>query len=375
MFKKPRLLRPHGLSTDTDGSFIMETMINAPGTKIQAQRLSAYALALPLALVVLTSIASGQQKRPDQSPANVQFVNGHQALNIPFEFEYNQIVLKVRVNDSTPLKFMFDTGAGASVLSAGGAAGLHLKRVDTVNATGVGGQVTGYLVTGISLSVAGARVLNQRLAVLPLDSLPCEMKDIGGIIGYDFIKEFVVEINYEARTISLFEPLSYQYNGRGDVVPIILTNTPRVRARVGMPGGTSLEGLFEIDTGSDGALWINSPFVKKHGLIQSLKTQLQSSNTGIGGETESVEVRLSSLGLGRFVISNPLVSLSQDTAGSLALEDNDGPLGNEILQRFKVILDYSRRRMVLEQNAQLSDPFEDDMSGIILNSEGKDCRV
>jgi len=50
--------------------------------------------------------------------------------------------------------------------------------------------------------------------------------------------------------------------------------------------------------------------------------------------------------------------------------DNDGPIGNEILRRFKVTIDYSRQRMMLEPNAHFSDPFENDMSGIAFESSG-----
>ncbi len=59
----------------------------------------------------------------------------------------------------------------------------------------------------------------------------------------------------------------------------------------------------------------------------------------------------------------------------MAAEDNDGPIGNEIMRRFKVTIDYSRRRMMLEPNSQLSQPFESDMSGIVIDAEGKDCRI
>jgi hypothetical protein len=340
-------------------------------------RLPAYAISWAAILLAASNIALSQEKQsnPARPPStNVQFVAGHQVVNIPFEFVDNQIILKVRVNDSAPLKFMFDTGASGSLLSAGKAAELHLSKVDSARATGVGGSKEGYL-AAVSLSVPDVKVLNQRIFVLPLEGLPCEMRDIVGIMGYDFIKEFVVEINYEARTISLFDPLSYRYTGHGDVIPVTLKGTPRVRARLGLPGATILEGLFEIDTGSDGALSINSPFVTKHALAQSLKDQFAGSNSGLGGESKAIDARIGSFSLGRYMVASPIVSLSQSTEGALSVEDNDGPIGNEILHRFRVVLDYSRRSMMLEPNSHLSDPFENDMSGIALDSEGKDCHV
>lgn len=44
------------------------------------------------------------------------------------------------------------------------------------------------------------------------------------------------------------------------------------------------------------------------------------------------------------------VRLSLDTEGSGASEETDGLVGGEVLHRFKLILDYSRKRMILEPN-------------------------
>ena len=307
--------------------------------------------------------------------ANVEFVTGQSALNIPFEFEFNQIVLRVRVNNSAPLKFMFDTGAGISLLSARKAVDLKLKQVDKVKATGVGGSLEGSLANGVSLSMSGVTVHNQRLALLALDVPFCEGKDMVGIIGYDFIKEFVVEINYETRTLSLFAPSHYQYKAHGAVFPLIMKGTPRIHARIALPGKPAIEGLFEIDTGSDGVLTINSPFVNRQKLVSALTAQVANIERGLGGESKRVDARLGHIQLGPFKINAPIVGLSIDTVGSMAAEDNDGPIGNEIMRRFKVTIDYSRQRLMLEPNSHLSEPFESDMSGISIDAQGKDCRI
>jgi C-terminal processing protease CtpA/Prc len=50
-------------------------------------------------------------------------------------------------------------------------------------------------------------------------------------------------------------------------------------------------------------------------------------------------------------------------------------IGGEILGRFKVVFDYSRRRMMLEPNSRFSEPYESDMSGLDLVTEGDDFSV
>jgi hypothetical protein len=333
----------------------------------------ASALLLAATVVFLPNSVLAQRSRRQKvrkPAANVRFENRRTSVTVSFEGE-NLIILLVRVNNSAPLKFLFDTGAGGSALNTLEANKLNLKKADDVDATGVGGSVQGYLAKGISLSIAGVKVLNQRIIVLPLD-FPCELHDIAGIIGYDFINEFVTEIDYEAKTLSFSDPLTYRYTGRGDLLPLVMNeNTPRLRARVQLSGAPPIEGLFEIDTGSDSALTINSPFIKKHGLLSLLGAKADSVHRGVGGEAKSVDARLLSIEIGRYVITDPLVTFSKASEGSHATEDNDGPLGNEILRRFRVVIDYSRRRLMLEPNSHVSDPIEADMSGLEFDPD--DC--
>jgi predicted aspartyl protease len=325
-------------------------------------------LAVAVFIFASANLTAQEKRRSPRKPIpNARFANGQPVLNIPFDFKNHQIVLSVSVDNSAPMKFMFDTGAGVTVLNKSMTGSLKLKKIDTVKVNGV---VAGMLAGGVTLSVPGVTVRNQRVVVMALDEFPCEFRDVVGVIGYDFIKEFVVEIDYEARTLSLFDPSTYQYAARGDVFPLTITDTPRIHARVTLPGGKPIEGFFEIDTGSDSALAIHSSLVKRHNMLANSGTQLASTNTRVQGELKAVDVRLDNFQLGRSIIAAPIVSLLPDEE-----TDNDGPIGNEILRRFKVTIDYSRQRMILEPNSHISDSFEMDMSGIMFESSGKDCRV
>jgi C-terminal processing protease CtpA/Prc len=88
-----------------------------------------------------------------------------------------------------------------------------------------------------------------------------------------------------------------------------------------------------------------------------------------------ISARVGGFQLGPYSVASPVVGLSLATEGALSATDNDGPLGNEILRRFKVRLDYSRQKMWLEPNAHLTDSFPSDMSGIEFDSGGDNCRV
>src|SRR5262245_56202467 len=96
---------------------------------------------------------------------------------------------------------------------------------------------------------------------------------------------------------------------------------------------------------------------------------------GVSGESPVVAGRAESLTLGRVAILNPTVSFSQATKGAHSWADFDGFLGSEIWRRFRVTLDYSRKQMRLEPNDSLRDPFESDMSGLILVADGADFKT
>jgi S1-C subfamily serine protease len=84
-----------------------------------------------------------------------------------------------------------------------------------------------------------------------------------------------------------------------------------------------------------------------------------------------VDARIRKFEIGRYVIAEPLVTFSEAREGVHAARDNDGPIGNEILRRFRIVLDYSRRRMMFEPNTHLSDPIDAGMSGIEFDPD--DC--
>jgi C-terminal processing protease CtpA/Prc len=50
-------------------------------------------------------------------------------------------------------------------------------------------------------------------------------------------------------------------------------------------------------------------------------------------------------------------------------------IGSEVLRRFKVVVDYARRRLILERNSDFEEPSEYDMSGVSFRAYGNDFRT
>ena len=303
-----------------------------------------------------------------QTPS-YRFTPGHSSIRVPIELANDLIVLKVRVNGSRPLHFIFDTGASISVIDPQTAKALGLRAKGKLSLDATGGSVQSGLIGPVSLSLAGVTVFKQALATIDLDAFaPLFGYKIDGIIGHDFINNFVVEIDYGAGLMSLYETGSYKYAGAGESIPIeLVEKTPFVPVRIVLNGREAIEGKFEVDTGATGILNLNTQFVNKHKMLETLTTQTQSKLGGAGGSAEAVKARVPAVALGRFIVKNPLVVFAQGTEGSEGSAEYDGELGAGFFSQFKMILDYSRSQIILERNQSVSTTR--DLSGLDIVAE------
>jgi hypothetical protein len=323
-------------------------------------RICTLALLLAVAFPLLLTAQESKQSsatRQRQVGSNARFTSGNSALNIPLEIDNNIILMQVSVNGARPLRFIFDTGASHTVLHSRRGAELGLKPEEQVTGTATGGAIEGSLTSGVSLKVAGAEVSNQQIGLIDFPVPPGFEFD--GVIGYDFINAFVVEIDYLNKIMNLYDSRTYSYRGRGEVIPLVLDDRriPLMHVTITPPAGTPLNALLGVDTGADRAFIFNNSFVKKNGLVAALTNIKESAGRGAGGEQQIVVGRAKTAQLGRFVFTNPTVGLVRDPERDGAAKEGDGVIGGEIFRRFKVIIDYSRRQMILEPNKNLNDPY------------------
>jgi Aspartyl protease len=332
---------------------------------IQSMRIIFFSIWVVVILVLSEPLQTNAQQTRNgtsartsrQAVPTVRFDSGDSALKIPLDIDNNIIRIQVNVNHSKPLKFIFDTGASLSVISSKRAAELGLKSQGRFSGDATGGRIQGDTIEGVELGVQGAKVSKLTVASFPFPTPPGFEFD--GIIGCDFIKQFVVEVDYLKRTMNLYNPRTYRYVGRGKSVPLILIeqNTPLVSAKILLAGRAPFKLKLEVDTGGDNAVLVNSPFAKRHKLVEAMQNTTQNTRNGGGGTEHVVTGQANAVKLGSFTLKNVPIQLSLDTEGAGASEEKDGLIGGEIFRRFKVTFDYSRKRMILEPNKSFNDPY------------------
>ena len=327
---------------------------------------------LPASLVVLFVLSAGlgQQTAPATKP-----------VSIPFEMVTRHIVLKVTVDKSRPLSFVFDTGAGRGIIDIDRAKELGLNLQGRVRVGGAGAQTqTGAMVQDARWSLVGLESFSQPVSLaIPLGHIAARFgNDFDGIVGSEFIKEFVVEVDYENRLLKLHDKSTFKYTGPGESIPIEFNSQghPHLEAEITPINSKPVRAKFVLDLGSGGALALHSPFVNEHRLLEGKDTTVRAIGVGgAGGQSLGKFGRVAELKIGSFKISSPMTLFSQDKAGAFANSSLAGNIGQRIAGKFKLFLDYANRRIIFEPAKSFSEPFDRAHPGISLRAEAPNFKT
>jgi len=270
-------------------------------------------------------------------------------LSIPFDLVSNQVLIKVGVNGTPPQWFVLDSGAGGCVLDSALAGRLGLKPEGEKQGTGAGkGTVKISFLKGITYNLPGLDVPTDESYVIALSGQPTIMgRDIGGILGYSFFARYVVDVDFDARVLTIYGP--EQYRALGESIPFrLVKHTPRIQVKVAVADHAPADVEVMVDTGSQDAVDVDA-------LGQSRERLEIIGGVGLGEEFRTIMGRADSVQIGSFVLAHPF-----GATGGVSL------IGNEIWRRFHLAFDYAHERIFLSPGQHFSDAFRFDASGLDL---------
>lgn len=300
---------------------------------------------------------------------------------IPFESYNNLIIVPVILNKALPLRFILDTGVQTTILTDRTFSDIldiqYNRKLTLLGADGDKG-VDAYIAGNVSLDLPGTQGEGQVMLVLEEDYLQLKNylgEEVHGILGYEIFRRFIVEINYDSRTLTLHEPASYKPRKRFAAIPITVENTkPYLQANLYTDSSTVPAKLM-IDTGASHSLLIDA---SSHPSLQLPEKHLEVTvGRGLGGDIEGFIGRINGVSFGKFNFSHVISSFPDTTRlGDVFKETGrQGTLGAGILRRFTVIVDYYNSKLYLNKSSQYKQDFEYNMSGIELIAIGRDLRT
>jgi len=323
------------------------------------------------ALVFLLGTLAVPHAAPSRAPA---------AADAVIELNNNHVIVPVDWQGRR-LWFVLDTGAGNSFLDLDTVKAAGVSLGTSFNATGAGaGSAAGAILTEpvtVSIAAAPAALDVTIRAALDLKDISAHAgRDLSGIIGGDVIRQWALEIDYEHGHLRFHDEPAFQYDGPGATVPLTFKNTfPMVRATLSVDAKNdrdTFDAQAILDVGASSSIVITQPVAAAHKLADRLHAgDVQAAGRGVGGAAMGRLVRLPALAIGGAKASNLVAVLSEPNAGVLSTTNIfEVNVGGGFMRHFTMFFDYKRSRVTFEPNAQYAEPFDGDMSGLILTSAG-----
>lgn len=257
------------------------------------------------------------------------------------------ILLPVHVNGRGPFDFILDTGAGTSLLTPELAKELNVEIIGAKEGQSAGGKVAVSLAKADSLGVGELRMEDVDLGVVDLAQVSQTVgAKIDGDLGYNFLKQFRLTIDYDACEIRFDDPRRVESFGGNTKteVPIRLAHPAKPLILVDVHVDSRGPFQFAIDTGT--STTAITPQLAKD---LDLKTEPIGAGTTAGAHVDVTMGTLQSFQLGGAKIDNMPVVVADffEMLSNAIGKKLDGIVGYNFLRHFKVVIDYPNESLSL----------------------------
>lgn len=330
-------------------------IINISKVKIQTY--------LSIIIVSLTACTNLSEKNNDNNTRVTAYKIPENATPIV----YNGYVIVPSTIDSVQGNFLIDTGAGELLLDSifHYSNNTKILKYQTFFISGIGNSriEISVIMDSVNFSVKN---LNYRTSDVPI----INMKPIGGDIidggiGTDFLTKSVLEINYVKEYINIYKDIDSVDISEYNVIPMKIIDIQYcIPLTIKINDAVTIKGYFMIDTGSP-TTTLTSSVVKNNNLEKNIvhKARYYSNYGGIGGASSGYDFFADSLIISNYNLSNVIMSFSSDTSGLLADDKYMGIVGNDFLEHFDILFDFTNNNLHLKPNEKFKDPFIPDRLG------------
>jgi predicted aspartyl protease len=257
------------------------------------------------------------------------------------------ILLPVHVNARGPFDFIFDTGAGTSLLSSDLAKQLEIKIIGSKDGQSAGGKVSVSLATIDSLAVGEMKLDNVAVGIVDLSHIGKTIgAKIDGDLGYNFLKHFRVTIDYRSCELHLDDPKRFEHFGRSAQTEIAIRLASPAKPLIMVDVHANGRGPFQfaIDTGTSTTA-VSPAVAKKLGIASSPVGPATTGGAQVNvtaGVLKSFQVGGAKIDKMDVVVADFFAMLSEAAGAKL-----DGIVGYNFLRNYKVVIDYPNEMLSL----------------------------
>jgi hypothetical protein len=306
------------------------------------------------------------------------FEKGINNAVIPFRFINNLIFIPIKVN-GIELNFLLDSGVEETILfSMDDKKEVRFFNIEKITLRGLGEEesIEGLKSTNNTLEINKLKSSNHLLYIVLDQSFNLSSHigiPVNGIIGYHFLKNNLVEINYDKKRITVYSDTDKnrkRIERKFQKVPLTIERLkPYVNSKVVM-NSVEIPVKLLVDIGNSDAIWLfenNSKSIKV-----PAKNFEDYLGQGFSGDIEGKRAQISKFTMDGFEFNNLIIAFPDSTSikNVQLVKDRSGSVGSEILRRFSVVLDYKNQKMYLRKNGDFYSPFSYNKSGVEIQHDG-----
>lgn len=328
------------------------------------QRSAQLLLALLLAFAGLAPRSVCAQEIIDQPEARL-------ITRMPFTLLSGGIIILHGKLDNYPdtLNFILDTGSGGISLDSATSDYFGFKRTKSDKfIRGIGGVKQVEFATDHTLMLPG----------LSVDNLDFHINDyalltsvyglrIDGIIGYSFLRRYIVALNYDENQLSIYSPGVFRYPRGGHMLRPQFTTIPMQQAQV-TDARRSLN-KFYFDTGAGLCFLVSEQYATDSSVLKRNKIMIPTQAEGLGGKRPMMLTVLKEVKLGPYRFRKVPTFVFKDEFNVTAYPNTGGLIGNDMLRRFNVVLNYPDQSIHIIPNKHFYAPFDYSYTGLAIYVE------
>lgn len=267
-------------------------------------------------------------------------------------------------NYKDSLNLVLDTGSGGISLDSTTAAELKVeKKLTDKTVRGIAGMKTVEFTYDHSIHLPGLTVEHLDFHINDYDILTSAYGlRIDGIMGYSFFRRYLVAINYEKQSFDVYTPGAYKYPRGGHLLRPQFSTLPMQHLTV--RDNTSVAGKFYFDTGAGLCMLLNEDLVQDSSLLRKKRKLYPTVAEGLGGKKSMDLTVIREVRVGPYRFRNVPIYIFEDEFNITSYPVLGGLIGNDILRRFNVVLNYPEQEIYIRPNKHFLDSFDYSYSGL-----------
>ena len=284
----------------------------------------------------------------------VNLVNAQKNIEVPFYTKGPLMYVNVELGGEY-CTFLFDTGASSSIISIEFAKRLGINLDKETHVRSFGGVQNAYDIVIPELKLGAYTRKNVKAMAIP--NVTSGQGDYVGVIGAEFLKNMVLDIDYERGVMTFGSKVKVDKNKSVKIPMIFGGGLPLIDVRLLDNKQHYILGKMIVDTGADAYLLFNSDAEKKYGYAESFNQKFEDVTYSPAGQFRTILGRTSGFGMGKIEVEGlPMKVIVPNEHTPEMRNDILGFIGNMLLSRYHITFDGINNLLYLTPNGSADTP-------------------